>query len=99
MRTGKIRKQHTAWSRWPTDKLKASTNSVGQPPIWFSTSNQTSPPSVWSQWVLNTVLASRGMTKRPASDTVGIGIHSPDLAHRLCRYYHPSAVCAQAWKT
>ena len=34
-------------------------------------------PKVWSQWVLNAPFASRGTTKRPASERRGIGIHCP----------------------
>ena len=57
--------------------LQASTNSAGQPPIWFRTSNQICPPKMWSQWFLNAVFAARGMTKRPVSLSRGIGLHLP----------------------
>ena len=61
--------------------FQASTNSAGQPPIWFRTSNQICPPKMWSQWFLNAVFAARGMTKRPVSLSRGIGLHLPLHAH------------------
>ena len=54
-----------ACSRWLVVRFHASTNSLGQPPIWLSTSSHVCPPKTWSAWFLKTVFASRGIVQPP----------------------------------